>query len=170
MLETAEAAATRGTPVLGEFLGSGCTSDAAGLIALRPDGESLAQAITAALGDAGLRAADVGMIVTHGNGTPQSDASEAAAIQRVFGTAVPPITAFKWAFGHLLAASGILDLTLALLALRRRTVPGVATLRSLDPAFGHLPVCPAPQTPRSDVGLVLCRGFGGLNVAALVRA
>ncbi|MBI4536617.1 MAG: 3-oxoacyl-ACP synthase [candidate division NC10 bacterium] len=170
VLEGAEGAAARGAPVLGEFLGSGCTSDAAGLIALRPDGESLAQAITAALADAGLAASDVGLIVAHGNGTRISDASEAAGIRRVFGAAVPPVTAFKWAFGHLLAASGILDVTLALLALRRRVVPGVATLRSLDAAFGDLPVSSAPQTPRSQVGLVLCRGFGGLNVAALLRA
>ena len=170
VLERAEAAAGRGAAVLGELLGSGCTSDAAGLMALRPDGESLAQAIEAALADAGLRPADVGMIVAHGNGTRQSDASEAAAIRRVFGSSIPPVTGFKWAFGHLIAASGILDLALALLALRRRVVPGVATLRSLDPAFGPLPVCPTPQIPRSEVGLVLCRGFGGLNVAVLVRA
>ena len=45
-----------------------------------------------ALDDAQLAPADVGMIVAHGNGTPQSDASEAAAIRRVFGAAMPPVT------------------------------------------------------------------------------
>ena len=63
------------------------------------------------------RPADVGMIVAHGNGTRQSDASEAAAIRRVFGAATPPVTAFKWAFGHLIAAAGIIDAVLALAAL-----------------------------------------------------
>ncbi len=42
--------------------------------------------------DAKLEPADVGMIVAHGNGTPQSDVSEAAAIRRVFGAACPPVT------------------------------------------------------------------------------
>ena len=46
------------------------------------------------------------MIVAHGNGTRASDASEALALQRVFGNNLPPVTAFKWAFGHLIAASG----------------------------------------------------------------
>jgi 3-oxoacyl-(acyl-carrier-protein) synthase len=110
------------------------------------------------------------MIVAHGEGTRDSDASEAAALRRVFGAAMPPVTAFKWAFGYLTAAAGILDLTLAFLALRRRLVPGLATLRSLDPACGRLPVSPAPQVPTSEIGLVLCRGFGGLNVAAVVQA
>ena len=110
------------------------------------------------------------MIVAHGNGTRQSDASEAAAIRRVFGATPPPVTAFKWAFGHLLAASAIVDAVLALAALRQGAVPGVATLRELDPAFSSLPVSADPQTPGSDVGLILSRGFGGTNAALLFRA
>jgi 3-oxoacyl-[acyl-carrier-protein] synthase-1 len=38
VFERAEAARARGAEVLGEFLGSGCASDAAGLMAFRPDG------------------------------------------------------------------------------------------------------------------------------------
>jgi 3-oxoacyl-[acyl-carrier-protein] synthase-1 len=117
-----------------------------------------------------MSAIDVGMIVAHGNGTVQSDASEAAAIRRAFGAASPPITAFKWAFGHSLAASGILDTVLALIALRRAVVPGVATLRELDPDLGNLPVSAGPQAPHSDVALVLSRGFAGTNTALLLRA
>ena len=170
VMETETAAATRGATVLGEILGSGCATDAEGLFAIRDDGDGLARAIELALEDAGIRAADVGMISAHANGTRQSDASEAAAIRRVFGPAPPPVTAFKWAFGHLIAASGPVETVLTLMALRRGTVPGVATLRRLDPACAELPVSARPQTPRSDVGLVLSRGFGGINAALLVRA
>jgi 3-oxoacyl-[acyl-carrier-protein] synthase-1 len=169
-LETEAAAAAHGARVLGEFLGSGCTSEAEGLLAIRPDGDGLAGAIAVALEDAGIRPAEVGMIVAHGSGTRQSDASEAAAIHRVFGATAPPVTAFKWAFGHPLAASGILDTVLALVALRRGVVPGVATLRQLDPDLGDLPVSVGPQPPRSDVALVLNRGFGGSNTALLLQA
>ncbi len=170
LLETQSAAAARGANILGEFLGGGCTTEAEGLLAIRADGDGLAQAMAQALEDGGMSAADVGMIVAHGNGTRQSDASEVAAIRRVFGATPPPITAFKWAYGHLLAAAGILDAVLALLALSRGAVPGVATLRELDPEFASLPVSAAPQTPCSDVGLILSRGFGGTNAALLIRA
>jgi 3-oxoacyl-(acyl-carrier-protein) synthase len=170
VLEAEDAAAARRAMVLGEFLGSGCATEAEGLLAVRPDGDGLARAIALALDDAGIRPAEVGVIVAHGSGTPQSDASEAAAIRRVFETAAPPVTAFKWAFGDPLAASGILDAVMALVVLRRGVVPGVATLRELDPDLGNLPVSARPQAPRSDVALVLNRGFGGSNTALVLRA
>ena len=170
VLETEAAAAARRARVLGEFLGSGCATEVEGLLAIPPDGDGLARAIALALDDAGIRPAEVGMIVAHGSGTRQSDASEAAAIRRVFGATAPPVTAFKWAFGHPLAASGILDSVLALVALRHGVVPGVATLRELDPDLGNLPVSARPQAPRSDVALVLNRGFGGSNTALVLRA
>ena len=49
VLETEAAAAARGAHVIGEFLGSGCASDAEGLLAIRPDGDGLAGAIVMAL-------------------------------------------------------------------------------------------------------------------------
>jgi 3-oxoacyl-[acyl-carrier-protein] synthase-1 len=170
VLETETAAAARHARVFGEFLGSGCTSEAEGLLTIRADGDGLAGAMTLALDDAGMRPTEVGMIVAHGNGTRQSDASEALAIRRVFGSMPPPVTAFKWAFGHPLAASGILDSVLALVALHHGVVPGVATLRKPDPDLGNLPVSARPQAPRSDVALVLNRGFGGSNTALVLRA
>jgi 3-oxoacyl-[acyl-carrier-protein] synthase-1 len=170
VLESEASAAGRGAQTMGEILGSGCSDDAQGLFSIREDGSGLADAIRAALDDAALSPRDVGMIVAHANGTRQSDASEAAALLRVFGPEVPPVTGFKWAFGHLIAASGIIETTQALLALRARTVPGIATLAELDPAFAALPASASTRTPRSDVALVISRGFGGTNVALLVRA
>jgi 3-oxoacyl-[acyl-carrier-protein] synthase-1 len=170
VLEKAADAQVRGAAILGEFLGSGCVSEATGVLRVRPDGDGLSRAIELALADAGITPAQVGLVVAHGNGTPASDASEANALKKVFGTALPPVTGFKWAYGHLIAASGIVDVVFALMALRDRIVPGIPTLKTLDPALAPLTVSSAPQTPRSDIALVLCRGFGGMNVAVLVRA
>jgi 3-oxoacyl-[acyl-carrier-protein] synthase-1 len=170
MLEKLDDAQARNAVILGEFLGHGCVTEATGVVDLRPDGDGPSRAIALALADAGIAAADVGMIVAHGNGTPASDASEAKAILRAFGGNPPPITAFKWCVGHLFAASGILDLALALEALRQGVVPGIPTLNEVDPEFSSLPVSREPQKPRSDVALVICRGFGGMNVALVVRA
>lgn len=170
ILERTEDARARGAGILGEFLGSGCVTEAIGILDLRPDGEGVSRAIQAALADAGLQPEDVGMIVAHGNGTRASDASEAAGIRRVFGANPPPVTAFKWAVGHLIAASGALDLVLALRALHERVIPGIATLDTVDPELAPFPVSSQPQSPRGHVALIICRGFGGMNVALLVRA
>ncbi len=171
-LETEEAAAKRGAAVLGEVLGGGYAAEGEGLLAIREDGDGLCRAITQALSEAGLAPADIGMIVAHGNGTPLSDSSEAAALRGVFGTgaAAPPVTAFKWATGHLIAAAGIMEAVVALAALRKRIVPGIATLTSLDPNCEGLRVSSAPQDLRGDTALILCRGFAGTNAALIIRA
>lgn len=170
VLETEASATARGAAVVGEFLGGGVATEAEGLLPIRDDGDGPARAIEAALEAARVRPAEVGMIVAHANGTRNSDASEAAAIRRVFGDAAPPVTGFKWAFGHLLAASGMLDCVLALEALRAQSVPGIATLRQPDPLLARIPVSARAQAPRSDVALVVARGFGGTNAALLLRA
>ena len=170
MLETLASATARGAPVLGEVLGGGYVSEGQGLLAIRADGDGLARAIAMALDDAGLQPAAVGMIVAHGNGTRQSDASEAAALRTVFGAAMPPVTGFKWAFGHLIAAAGIVDTVVALAALQAGVVPGIPTLHNLDEACAGVAVSAATTAPRSNVALVLCRGFAGTNAAVLVRA
>jgi 3-oxoacyl-(acyl-carrier-protein) synthase len=59
---------------------------------------------------------------------------------------------------------------IALAALKRHIVPGIATLRTLDPACEGLPVSARAQTPRSDIAMILCRGFSGTNAALLVRS
>jgi 3-oxoacyl-[acyl-carrier-protein] synthase-1 len=170
MLETETSAAQRGAAVLGEVLGGGFACEGEGLLTIRDDGDGVVRAVRQALDDAQLRAEDVGMVVAHGNGTPQSDASESAALRQVFGAAMPPVTAFKWAFGHLIAAAGILDAVLALGALKQGVVPGIATLGDVAADCAGLALSAAPQMPRSDVALVICRGFAGTNAALLVRA
>lgn len=170
MLETEAAAAERGATVLGEVLGVGNAGDGLGLLPVDDEGAALQRAIEAALAASGLAPAEIGLIVAHGNGTPNSDASEARALQRVFGAGMPPVTAFKWAFGHLLAASGLLEAVLGLSALRAGVAPGIANLQSLDPACGALNASASARPVAGDTALVLSRGFGGSNVACVLRA
>jgi 3-oxoacyl-[acyl-carrier-protein] synthase-1 len=170
VLETEAAAQERGATVLGEFLGAGSGTDGLGLLPVADDGEGLVRAITAALKAAEVAAQDVGMIIAHGNGTANSDVSEGRALSRVFGSDMPPVTAFKWSFGHLLAAAGLAEATVGLAALRARVVPGIAPLGELDTACGALNASRQHRKPRGDVALLLSRGFGGTNVACLLRA
>jgi len=170
LLETTADAKARGAGILGEFLGSGCVTEATGVVEVRPDGDGIARAIQLALEDAKLSPSQVGMIVAHGNGTWVSDESEAFALQRVFAGAPPPITSFKWAFGHTIAASATLDLVMALKALQENIIPGIPTLKEINSSLAPLPVSSSPQQPRSDIALLCCRGFGGMNVAIILRA
>jgi 3-oxoacyl-[acyl-carrier-protein] synthase-1 len=89
---------------------------------------------------------------------------------RVFGADMPPVTGFKWSVGHLFAASGLLDVAVGLEACRRQVVPGIAPLERLADSCAGLNVSQQTRAPRSDVVLVLCRGFAGTNGALLLRA
>jgi 3-oxoacyl-[acyl-carrier-protein] synthase I len=169
-LETEASAAARGAAPIGEVLGGAEAAEAEGLLAIREDGEGVEHAVRGALADAGLTPEAIGLVVAHGNGTPLSDRSEAAALARVFGKRMPPVTAFKWCFGHLIAAAGLLETVLALDVLRTRVVPGIATLREVDPACSALRVSREVQEARSDIALIVCRGFAGTNAALIVRA
>jgi 3-oxoacyl-[acyl-carrier-protein] synthase-1 len=169
-LETEGAASERGAAVLGEVLGFGSAGEALGLLPVRDDGDGLVRAIQAALVDAGLQPAQVGMVVAHANGTPNSDRSEARALAATFGVDMPPVTGFKWAFGHLLASAGLIDAVLAVAALRAHVVPGIAGLDAVDAEGASVNACAEHRKPRSDVVLVISRGFGGTNAACLLRA
>jgi 3-oxoacyl-[acyl-carrier-protein] synthase-1 len=169
VLETEDAARERGATVLGEFLGAGSGGDGLGLLPVSEDGDGLARAIEAALAAADVTPRDIGMIVAHGNGTANSDVSEARALARVFAD-MPPVTGFKWAFGHLLAASGLIEAVLTIAALRAGAAPGIATLQEIDPDCGALNASRAARAPRSDLALLLSRGFGGTNAACVLRA
>ena len=169
VLEKEADARARGARICGQFLGTGCTTEATGIVELRPDGDGVSRAIELALADAELTPEDIGMVVAHGNGTRASDASEAAAIKRIFGKNPPPVTAFKWVFGHAIAASGVLDLVMALTALEKGVVPAIGTLEGLDPELSPFPASQKPQKPRSNIALLISRGFGGMNVVTIVR-
>ena len=169
VLETASSAASRKARPLGEVLGSGCAGEGEGSLSIRDDGDGVERAALAALDDAGISARDVGMVVAHGNGGRRSDASEVAALRRIFGTDMPPVTAFKWAFGHLVDAAGVMDALLAVESLRRGIVPAIATLREIDPELGSFPAARQPAAPGSDIALTVSRGFGSVAVALVLR-
>lgn len=169
VIEREADAKARGAKVLGEFLGFGCCSEATGILDLEPDGDGVKRAIEEALADAGITAAEVGLICAHGNGNQASDLTESMGIRHVFGDDIPPVTAFKWAYGHLIAASGIADLVMILEVLKRGTIPGIATLEEVDSRIAPFPVSREAATPRSNIALLICRGFGGMNVVLVVR-
>lgn len=168
VLESLDSARARNATVYGEILGAATTSEAQGVFALRPDGDGETRAIRLAIEDADLAPRDVGMVVAHGNGTLQSDASEAGGIVAALGDV--PVTAFKWCVGHTLAAAGTVETVLALLALREGRVPAVATLREKAPECRELRVSAAEQEARTRKGLVVSRAFAGLTTCVAISA
>jgi len=169
LLETPASAERRGAAARGVVLGGAVVSEGEGLLPLREDGDGVRRAVEEGLGLSGVDPGQVSLVAAHGNGTPRSDATEGLALLDLFGSGGPPVTAFKWAVGHLIAASGVLEAVLTLLALTRGEAPGIATLRSLDPALSGLRAGREPQPIRGDTGILIGRGFGGLAASLVLR-
>ncbi len=163
VLETRDAAKRRGAKICGEVLGSSVVAEASGVLSIREDGDGVSRAIRLALKDSGMHPDEIGMISAHGNGGKVSDASEARAFSEIFGASSIPVTGFKWSLGHTIAASGAIESVLALLCLAEGRVAGIANLEELSPECRGVKVSATQQTPRSSVGIVVSRGFAGLN-------
>jgi 3-oxoacyl-[acyl-carrier-protein] synthase II len=166
-LEREEDAMARGAPILARWLGAGTSVDAHNVTAPHPEGHGAALAMTRALRDAGLTPADVDYVNAHGTGTPVGDKAEALAIARVLGAV--PVSSFKGAIGHTIAAAGAVELVLALAAFVEDEIPASVGLEDLDPG------CPANVLTRSTrlrprAILSNSFGFGGQNCALIVGA
>lgn len=96
-----------------------------------PTGQSIRQAIEAALAMAGAQPADIGHVNAHGLSTELDDRIEAAAIRAALGDV--PVTAPKSFFGNIGAAGGAVELAVSLLGLEHGLVPPTLNYDTPDP-------------------------------------
>lgn len=169
VLEEEQAARRRGATVYAELLGAGCTSDAGHLT--QPDAASAARAVREAHRDAGVPLDEPLLISTHGTGTALNDRTEAEMLREVYGNALKRSTviATKSAHGHMLGATGAMELLLAIQALNRGEAPAIRGYLGVDPDCGDLPLALEPTSLTLNTALSTSLAFGGLNCALLVR-
>ena len=160
LIEPGKGAWTGGAPVMGYLRGWGRATALDESDGLK---EAIGDSIGAALASAAISPGDVDLVVVHGAGNLNEDVAEAAALLNIFGARRPRALATKGAFGHLLGASPMVDLLLALRALDEGVVPpspGVGDMARDALEFSDVPVAAEIKT-----ALVLSRGFEG-NCAA----
>ena len=166
VLERASSARARGAEACASLDGWGNNCDAFHQTASSPEGEGAFRAMSSALSDAGLAPDEVDYINAHGTGTPNNDASESAALKRLFGDRVPPVSSTKSFTGHTTSASGAIETVICLLALRHQFLP-VNLNWSHPMPEGIRPV--VESAPRREIRHVLCNSFGfGGNDSSLL--
>ncbi len=175
VLEDAEKAAERGAEVLATVRGFGATSDAHHLTAPHPEGAGAAAAIRRALEDSGLKPEDINYINAHGTSTQLNDRAETKAIKAALGdhAANVPVSSTKSAIGHLLGASGAVEVSATILALRERIAPPTLAWEEREEGM-DLDYVPGKAKPLDVnggpvVALSNAFGFGGHNVVLCVE-
>jgi len=168
VLEQQDAARARGATPLAVLQGYGCSNDAHHWT--EPDLEGQKRAMRAALDDAGCQARDIVAINAHGTGTPVGDRVEMMSVASVFDGCAVPISSTKALHGHLLGASGAIELAACVATLLRGQVPHTRNLRTPEPASASLDLVRDAPRALARPGPVLSNSFafGGINASLIV--
>jgi 3-oxoacyl-[acyl-carrier-protein] synthase II len=169
VLESAWHATRRRSRVWARLSGWALGADSHSAVAFNSNGARIAEVIGRALERGGFSKESVRHVNAHGTATRLNDWIETQALQKAFGPQAERlmISATKASTGHLLGASGSVELIFTVLALHHQFVPPTATLEFPDSE------CPLDYTPRIgheaafDHALSLSFGFGG-PIGALV--
>ncbi len=170
VFEELEHAQKRGANIYTEVLGYGVSSDGGHITQPNESGDGAARAMQNALRDARLNPEQIDYINAHGTSTPLGDAAETAAMKTVFEDFARSLTisSTKSQLGHLLGASGGVELILTSLAIRDSRIPPTINLETPDPK------CDLDYTPNEarektvDTAMSNSFGFGGHNACIII--
>lgn len=173
VIESLENAQKRGAKIYAEVVGYGNSCDAHHYTAPRPDGLAASRAIKQSLDEAGYDAEkDVLYINAHGTGTPLNDKSETVAIKLALGEDAARkamISSTKSMTGHMLGATGAVELIASALTLKNGVVTPTIGLDTPDPDcdLDYVP----NEARKADVTIAISNslGFGGHNGCVALR-
>jgi 3-oxoacyl-[acyl-carrier-protein] synthase II len=171
VLEEMEFALSRKAAIAAELVGAASSNTLnPEYTHLEPDGKGLQIAIRKALQEAGVRPNQIDLIIPTGTGIPADDKSEAAALEAVFGTALPSISVWpiKSMTTHTGAAAGAIDLIAAVGAIRHGVI---GPAKNFDrPADGcRLKIAAESTTKKFRYALCCGYSFGGQTAAVVLK-
>jgi len=171
ILESLTSARRRGVPILAEIAGYGCSSDAFRVTDMHEEGRGAAQAMIAALADAGQTTDDIDYINTHGTSTQENDSIETLAIKTVFKDRARqvPVSSIKSMLGHLIGAAGAAEIIASVLAIHHNIVPPTMNLHDPDPKLDLDYVPNAPRKMPVNTVMKESFGFGGQNNVVILK-
>jgi 3-oxoacyl-[acyl-carrier-protein] synthase II len=169
ILERADLAERRGVRIHAEVVGYGNAADANHIS--KPDAHGQVRAMRAALADAALDPRSVGYVNAHGTATALGDVVETEAIKQVFGQHVRDlaVSSTKALHGHLMGATGAVEVVSGIMALEHNIIPPTAHLDLPDPACDLDYVPNRARTATLDAVMSNSFGFGGMNAVLVVR-
>ncbi len=154
----------------GFLTGYANANDAFHQTASSSEGEGAFRAMSEALEMSKLLPSDIDYINVHGTGTINNDASEAAALVRIFRDKIPPFSSTKPFTGHTLAAAGGVEAVISLLAMKYGII--FPNLNYGSPIDENSPVPHTSLTEGVEIRNVLSNsfGFGGNNSSLIFSA
>jgi len=171
VLESLEAAQSRGAEILGVIAGCGELADTFHRTRPKPDGLPIADCMRNALTDASMTFDQIDYINAHGTSTSENDRMEYVGAVAVFGDHVRkiPVSSNKSMIGHTLSAAGVIEAVFTLLTLEHQRIPPTINYDIPDPAIPFDVVPHKARDARVATGMSNSFGFGGQNVSLIMR-
>jgi 3-oxoacyl-(acyl-carrier-protein) synthase len=171
VLERLRDAQARGARIYAEIAAGKTLADAHHMTGLDMESESLTQLIRETLRRARISPSELGYVSAHGTGTLQNDRMETLGIRRALGHHADQVcvSSLKSMLGHLVNASGSVELALTALALRDGFVPPTLNLTDPDPEcdLDCLPL--VGQSRQVQTAIKISLAFGGHLAAVALR-
>ncbi len=154
----------------GRLLGCGA-SNRAGQLAVS-DAAGIADALEAALADAGLEPDAIGTVNAHGPGTRRGDVTEIEALRAAFGERLADVALLstKGVLWHWQGAAGVVEALACLLSHTRGTVTPTHGAAPTDPRWDDLDIVLEPRPLGPGASASISCGLGGINTAAVLAA
>jgi len=173
VLEELGSAIKRGVKIYCEIAGAGATADAHHITAPHPEGLGAKNVMLSALEDAGMTAADIDYVNTHGTSTPLGDIAEVKAILDVFGEHAYKmnISSTKSMTGHCLGAAGVVEAIACIKSVQENIVPPTINHFTDDPELDKRLNFTFEKPQKREVRAALSNtfGFGGHNACVIVK-
>ena len=172
ILEEYGHAVSRGAHIIAEVAGYGNTCDAYHYTAPRPDGTTTATSLSLALEEAGYRNEGLLYINAHGTGTAMNDKCETKAIKIALGEEEARkvmISSTKSMHGHMLGATGAVELIASAIALESGILPPTTGYKEPDPECDLDYIPNTARRVQAEYALSCSLGFGGHNAAVALR-
>ena len=171
VLERESHAKARGANILAELAGYGATADAFHVTAPHENGAGGSAAMRMALESAQANIEELGYINAHGTGTPLNDQSETRAVKAAFGEKAYeiPISSTKSMTGHMMGATGALEVIFCVQAVREGILPPTIHYETPDPECDLDYVPNKAREKKINLALTNAFGFGGHNAVLAIR-
>src|SRR5687767_7706381 len=171
VLERESHARARGANILAELAGYGATADAFHVTAPHEKGEGGAATMRMALNSAQANVDELGYINAHGTGTPLNDQSETRAVKAAFGEQAyqTPISSTKSMTGHMMGATGALEVIFCVQAVRDGILPPTIHYETPDPECDLDYIPNQAREKKITLALTNAFGFGGHNAVLAIR-
>lgn len=171
ILEELEHAKKRGARIYCEVVGFGTTNNAYHMTDLPPEGDAMADSITLAMEDAGIKPEDIDYINAHGSSTRQNDTFETSAYKMALGEYAYkiPISSLKSMIGHPLAGANGLELAVGCMIFERNILPPTINQEEKDPTCDLDYIPNKAREKRVNCMLKTSSGFSGIHSAMVLK-